>query len=63
MPTVMLTGMDADTLERIKDSAATRALTAAEYVARLVRLHEAVRRAAASGNSAAAELLAASDLH
>ena len=56
MPTVMLTGMDADTLERIKDSAATRALTAAEYVARLVRLHEAVRRAAA-------ELLAASDLH
>jgi hypothetical protein len=38
MATVMLTGVDQDTVERIKDSAATRGLTPAEYVARLVVL-------------------------
>jgi hypothetical protein len=64
MATVMLTGVDGDTVERIKDSAATRGLTPAEYVARLVRLHEAVRRAsaAATTGSSAAEMLATSGL-
>jgi tRNA threonylcarbamoyladenosine modification (KEOPS) complex Cgi121 subunit len=65
MATVMLTGVDQDTLERIKDSAATHGLTPAEYVSRLVHLHQAVKRAAdaaATGRSAAAEMLVRSGL-
>jgi hypothetical protein len=66
MATVMLTGIDEDTVGRIKDSAATRGLTPAEYVARLVRLHEAARRASVKAtptSAAAAEMLATSGLN
>jgi hypothetical protein len=64
MATVMLTDVDQDTVERIKESAATRGLTPAEYVARLVRLHDAVRRASATATTAisAAGMLAKSGL-
>jgi hypothetical protein len=65
MATVMLTGIDVETIERLKDSAVARGLTPAEYVASLVRLHEAVRRASAAATpagAAAAEMLATSGL-